>query len=106
MSKVNINLADVEALTQINGIGEVLATRIITYRETVHLFEEIIELTAVPGISERMVRHFEDQVTLKDAEFEDDALEDEGAVKETAVMLEEEESPANETTDEVSDAVV
>lgn len=64
-AKIDINSADVETLMQLPGIGESLARRIITYRETVHPFEEVIELTAVPGISERMVRQFEDQVTVE-----------------------------------------
>ncbi|MEJ2747444.1 MAG: helix-hairpin-helix domain-containing protein, partial [Anaerolineae bacterium] len=65
MKKVNINQADAEELSQIPGIAENLAQRIIEYRETVHPFEEVIELAAVPGISERMVREFADQVTVE-----------------------------------------
>ncbi|GJM43058.1 MAG: hypothetical protein DHS20C20_33400 [Ardenticatenaceae bacterium] len=62
--KIDINGADAETLTTISGIGPALAERIIEYRETVHPFEEVIELTAVPGISEKMVRRFEDLVTV------------------------------------------
>jgi competence ComEA-like helix-hairpin-helix protein len=63
--KIDINVADAETLTTISGIGPALAQRIVEYRETVHLFEEVIELTAVPGISERMVRGFEDFVMVQ-----------------------------------------
>ena len=42
---ININEADVVTLTEISGIGEALAARIVEYRETVHPFEEIIELS-------------------------------------------------------------
>lgn len=63
--KIDVNRAEVEELTQITGIGEGLAQRIVEYRETVHPFEEVIELAAVPGISERMVRNFADQVTVE-----------------------------------------
>ena len=63
--KININTADVAALTTISGIGPALAERIIQYRQTVHPFEEVIELAAVPGISEKMVRGFEDRVRVQ-----------------------------------------
>ncbi len=64
---IDINKAGVAELTQVSGIGEGLARRIIEYRETVHPFEEVIELAAVPGISERMARQFADQVTVEPA---------------------------------------
>lgn len=63
--KIDINTADVATLTGISGIGPALAERIIEYRETVHPFEEVIELAAVPGISEKMVRGFEALVTVQ-----------------------------------------
>ncbi|VAW42661.1 hypothetical protein MNBD_CHLOROFLEXI01-4275 [hydrothermal vent metagenome] len=63
-TKIDINSANAETLTTISGIGPALAQRIIEYRETVHPFEEVIELTAVPGISEKMVRSFADRVTV------------------------------------------
>ena len=63
--KIDINVADAETLTTISGIGPALATRIVEYRETVHPFEEVIELAAVPGISEKMVRGFEEFVTVQ-----------------------------------------
>lgn len=63
--KIDINTADAAALATISGIGPALAERIIEYRQTVHPFEEVIELAAVPGISEKMVRSFEDLVTVR-----------------------------------------
>ena len=62
--KIDINVADAETLATISGIGSALAERIIEYRQTVHPFEEVIELAAVPGISEKMVRGFEDLVMV------------------------------------------
>lgn len=63
---IDINLADEETLASLPGIGAALAARIVTYRETVHPFEEVIELAAVPGISERMVQELADLVTVGD----------------------------------------
>lgn len=69
--KIDINVADADTLATISGIGPALAARIIEYRQTVHPFEEVIELTAVPGISEKMARGFEDLVTVQPALLED-----------------------------------
>lgn len=63
--KIDINAADEATLTAISGIGPALAQRIVEYRETVHPFEEVIELAAVPGVSEKMVRGFADLVTVQ-----------------------------------------
>ncbi|MCA9924530.1 MAG: helix-hairpin-helix domain-containing protein [Anaerolineales bacterium] len=90
---ININTADLETLSQLNGIAEALAARIIEYRETVHPFEEVIELAAVPGISERMVRKFEAQVTVSDEVSTDEAEDDESADE----ALTDTESPVEET---------
>jgi competence ComEA-like helix-hairpin-helix protein len=62
--KVDLNLADEQTLDELPGIGPALAARIVEYREKVHPFEEVIELTAVPGISERMVRDIETLITV------------------------------------------
>ncbi len=61
---IDINQASVDELDSLPGIGASLAQRIIEFREDVHPFEEVIELTAVPGISERLVRSFEDLITV------------------------------------------
>jgi competence ComEA-like helix-hairpin-helix protein len=63
---ININTASVETLTRLPGVAQKIAENIIEYRETVHPFEEIIELAAVRGVSERMVRDFETLVTVGD----------------------------------------
>lgn len=63
--KIDVNVANAETLATIAGIGPALAERIINYRQNVHTFEEVIELAAVPGISEKMVRSFEHLVTVQ-----------------------------------------
>ena len=47
---VNINCADVDELMTLPGIGEVLAGRIIAYREEHGAFASIDEITQVQGI--------------------------------------------------------
>lgn len=49
---LNINTAGKEALTELPGIGEVLAGRIIAYREENGPFQAIEEITKVEGIGE------------------------------------------------------
>lgn len=87
---IDINYADADSLAGLPGIGEVLAARIVEYRETVHPFEEIVELAAVPGISERMVRQIEDQIVVGQTPAAPDDAEGEGddpiQVAETAVL--------------------
>lgn len=50
--RVNINTATKEELDGLPGIGEVLAERIIEYRETNGEFETVEEIMAVSGIGE------------------------------------------------------
>ncbi|MFT7587683.1 MAG: competence ComEA-like helix-hairpin-helix protein, partial [Cellvibrionaceae bacterium] len=61
---INLNTATEEELIELPGIAKGLAARIVQYREKVHPFEEVIELASVPGISERMVRELEGQVSI------------------------------------------
>jgi comEA protein len=49
---ININSADAVELSELPGIGEVLAQRIIEYRETNGGFESIDELKNVSGIGD------------------------------------------------------
>jgi competence ComEA-like helix-hairpin-helix protein len=81
--KVNLNTATANELVQLPGIGPTLAVRIITYRETVHPFEEPIEITAVPGISDKMYCAIEDRLTVEGpAVWESDLVEEVPSVEE------------------------
>ena len=82
---IDINEADAATLATLPGIGQELAQRIVAYREEEHPFEDVFDLTEVPGISVRMVRAFEDEVTVG-GEDEGEEVEAEA----TAVPLPEE----------------
>ena len=58
--KVNINTA----LIGLNGIGEVLADRIIEYREANGGYKDVRELTNVKGIGEKLLEKLLPYVTV------------------------------------------
>jgi competence protein ComEA len=61
---VNINVADAAALDALNGIGPVLAERIIEYRQDNGSFQSIDELSEVSGIGAALLEQLREQVTL------------------------------------------
>jgi methyl-accepting chemotaxis protein len=61
---IDLNRADEKALATLPGIGPKLAARIVHFRDEVHPFEEPVEVTAVPGISEGMYHRFVDRVSV------------------------------------------
>jgi competence ComEA-like helix-hairpin-helix protein len=103
--KIDINQADVETLAALSGIGPKLAAKIVDYRTAVHPFEELIELVAVPGVSERMVRELADQLTVGELALEETAESppEELPLEEIAIVDDEEESVMEE---EAADAPV
>lgn len=62
--KVNINIATVEELMTLPGIGEVLAGRIVVYREEHGAFESVEELLNVSGIGEKKLEAIRDLIIL------------------------------------------
>jgi competence ComEA-like helix-hairpin-helix protein len=83
--KIDLNTATAGELYQLPGIGPTLAVRIITYRETVRPFEEPIEITAVPGISENTYRAIADRLMVsKPAVLEPKKAEETEDVEPTA----------------------
>ena len=56
VDKININSASVTEIEKLPGVGEVLAGRIIAYREEHGPFRRVEHLMMVRGISERKFR--------------------------------------------------
>ena len=52
VTKINLNTATMQELMRINGIGEITAQNIITYREQIGKFTDLEQLMDVKGISE------------------------------------------------------
>lgn len=61
---VNINSADMEELMRLDGIGEVLAQRIIDYREEHGPFESIGDITNVSGIGAKKFEAIREHITV------------------------------------------
>ena len=61
---VALNQASAEELTQLNGIGSVLAERIIDYRKAHDGFGSVEELVEVKGIGDKTLADLKDQVAL------------------------------------------
>ncbi len=66
--KVDLNTASVEELVRLPGIGEVLAGRIVAYRETHGRFASVDELAAVSGIGPVVLEGIRELVTIEAAE--------------------------------------
>ena len=63
-SKVNINLASLDELKTINGIGDAKANSIIEYRNKNGKFNSIEDLKKVTGISESLFDKIKDFITV------------------------------------------
>lgn len=61
---ININTASAEELTSLPGIGDVLAGRIVSYREQYGSFLSTEELMDVTGISEKSYERIREYVTV------------------------------------------
>ena len=61
---VNINTADAAALETLPGVGPVLASSIISWRDENGAFRAVDELLAVSGIGEKTLDGFREQVSL------------------------------------------
>jgi len=62
--KININLATQSELTDLPGIGSVLASRIIDYRRQHGDFSRIEDIRNVSGIGEKRYETIQDKITV------------------------------------------
>lgn len=62
---VNINTASKERLTDLAGIGPVLADRIIEFRKTHGLFQSIEDIQKVKGISKKKFEQIRNSITME-----------------------------------------
>ncbi len=63
--KININTATAEELDKLNGLGPSKANAIVEYRKEHGKFRTMEDLTQVPGIGEKTIEQFRDQVEVK-----------------------------------------
>jgi len=66
--KVNINMAAVEELTVLEGIGEVLAGRIVAFRQKHGFFKDIADIKEIRGIGDKKFERIKDKISLGDVE--------------------------------------
>ena len=59
---ININRADAQTLTMLKGIGDVIAGRIVEYREENGEFESVEELIEVKGIGEKTLEKIRERI--------------------------------------------
>ncbi|MGA8944291.1 MAG: helix-hairpin-helix domain-containing protein [Thermoactinomyces sp.] len=62
--KINVNTATAEELEQLDGIGPKKAQAIVRYREENGPFSTVDEIAKVPGIGEKTLDQFREQITL------------------------------------------
>ena len=61
---INVNTATAEELTELPGIGQVLAQRIIAYREAHGPFTSVAQLGDVEGIGEKKLEAIIELITI------------------------------------------
>jgi competence protein ComEA len=63
LAKININTATTQELEALPGVGEVIAARIVAYREQNGPFRSVDDLIHVEGFSDRAIDEIRDLVT-------------------------------------------
>lgn len=63
--KININIASIDELQQLDGVGEKLAKRILDYREENGPFEVIQDIMRVSGIGDEKFKDMQEYITVE-----------------------------------------
>ncbi len=63
--KININTATVEQITQLKGIGQSYAERVIKYRDENGTFKTPDDIMKVPGIGQKTFAQNKDRITVE-----------------------------------------
>lgn len=63
-SRININTATAEALTEIPGVGEATAEKIVTYRKENGKFKTIEDIKNVSGIGDKKYEAIKDYISV------------------------------------------
>lgn len=66
--QININAADAQTLTLLDGVGEKLAERIVAYREEHGVFSSVEDLLNVEGLGEGKLSAIRDEIYCGKAE--------------------------------------
>lgn len=66
VKKININTADMEELQTLEGIGPVLAQRIVDWRNAGGVFETAEDLLEIQGIGEATLRQLREFIITED----------------------------------------
>ena len=64
--KIDVNTATAVELTEINGVGSVLAQRIVEYRQVNGKFKSLDELEKVKGVGEKKLEKMKPLLTLSE----------------------------------------
>ena len=73
VTPVDLNTADAQMLDELPGIGEVLAQRILSYREEHGGFESVDELLEVSGIGPKTMEGLRERVTVNGGNTDEDS---------------------------------
>jgi competence protein ComEA len=65
LGRINLNTADKGDLMSISGIGEKLAERIISYRESQGAFYSLEELLKIKGITEKKYNKIKEELFIE-----------------------------------------
>ena len=63
-TRLNLNTASVAELTELPGIGDVIAERIVRFRDENGPFRSVDDLVLIQGISDRIIDEIRDLVTV------------------------------------------